>query len=125
MPRLLVNAPVAARAMVLPEIEPSAPQATLPLATPVHSSAVCPGRLALIATFLPALTISELLPQFTAFETVMSDVLPMAVSVELPVVVQPVTPPAAPMFTAPPLVRFTEPVLAATVPIRLPGLLRV
>jgi len=78
-----------------------------------------------MATFLPALSSNELLPQFTALETVMSDVLPAAVRVELPVVVQPVMAPTVPMVTASPLVRFTEPVLAATVAIRLPELFRV
>src|SRR5262249_33953163 len=78
-----------------------------PFARAVKSPAVPPVILALIATFLPALSVSELLLQFTAFETVMSDVLPIAVSVELPVVVQPVTPPTAPMVTAPLLVGFT------------------
>src|SRR5262249_58145321 len=97
----------------------------LPFARAVKSPAVPPLIGELIATFLPALSTKELLLQFTAFETVMSDALPIAVSVELPVVVQPVTPPAVPMVTAPLLVRFTEPVLAATVPIRLPELLRV
>src|SRR5262245_32019898 len=111
--------------MVLPEIKPAAPIVRLPFARAVKSPAVPPVILALISTLLPALSITELLPQLTAFETIMSDVLPVAVSVELPVVVQPVTPPAAPMVTAPLLVRFTEPVLAATVPIRLPELLRV
>ena len=105
--------------MVLPEIKPAAPIVRLPLARAVKSPAAPPVMLALIAIFLPATSVSELLLQFTAFETVMSDVLPVAVSVELPVVVQPV------MVTAPLLVRFTEPVLTATVPIRLPGLLRV
>ena len=111
--------------MVLPEIKPAAPIVRLPLARAVKSPAAPPVMLALIAIFLPATSVSELLLQFTAFETVMSDVPPLAVSVELPVVVQPVTPPTAPMVTAPLLVRFTEPVLTATVPIRLPGLLRV
>src|SRR5262249_11509272 len=111
--------------VVLREIEPAAPIVRLPFAKAVKSPALPPIIFALIATLLPALSISELLPQFTAFETVMSDVLPVAVSVELPVVVQPVTPPAPPMVTAALLVRSTEPVLAATVPIRLPGLLRV
>src|SRR5262245_2215042 len=102
-----MNAPVAARAMALPEIVPAAPIVRLPFARTVKSPAVPPLMVALIATFLPALSVSELLLQFTAFETVMSDVLPIAVSVELPVVVQPVTPPTAPMVTAPLLVRFT------------------
>src|SRR5262245_56467770 len=107
--------------MVLPEIEPAAPIVRLPFARAVKSPAVPPVILALIATFLPALSVSELLPQFTAFETVMSDVLPIAASVELPVVVQHVTPPTAPMVTSPLLVRLTEPLLAATVPIELPA----
>ena len=111
--------------MVLPEITPAAPIVRLPLAKTVKSPAVPPVMAALIATFLPALSSSELLPQLTAFETVMSEVLPVAVRVELPVVVQPVVLPTAPMVTGPPLVRFTEPVLAATVPIRLPALFRV
>src|SRR5258708_40100807 len=111
--------------MVLPETKPAAPIVILPFASAVKSPAAPPLMLALIAIFLPALSVNELLLQFTAFETVMSEAPPTATSVELPVVVQPVTPPTAPMVTAPLLVRFTEPVLAATVPIRLPELFRV
>src|ERR1700746_1711830 len=111
--------------MVLPHVIAAAAIVRFPLARAVKSPAGPPVMLALIVIFLPATSVSELLLQFTAFETVMSDVPPLAVSLELPVVVQPVTPPTAPMVTAPLLVKFTEPVLAATVPIRLPEWLRV
>ena len=50
---------------------------------------------------------------------------PIAVSAELPVVVQPVVPATVPIVSACPLVRLTEPVLTASVPIRLPASFRL
>src|SRR5262249_59751016 len=67
-----MNAPVAESAMVLPEIEPVAPIVRLPFARAVKSPAAPPLMLPLIAIFLPATSISELLLQFTAFQTIMS-----------------------------------------------------
>src|SRR5262249_12899411 len=85
LPRLLVNAPMAESAMVLPEIKPAAPIVRLPFARAVKSPAAPPLMVPLIAIFLPATSVSELLLQFTAFETVMSP--PVLVSVVAPLVV--------------------------------------